>query len=261
MGSHNIHPDLLNRQVNVLVVGAGGTGSQILTGLAQLHTAMLSLGHPGGLHVTVVDDDHVSEANVGRQMFYPADVGLPKATVLVHRINMTMGTSWRAEVHRVGKDDKFHNVDMAIGCVDNRVARASILSSLSNQYGNTKYWLDIGNRKSDGQVVLGEVARKDFPERLPHAVDLFPEIIDETHEDPDDGPSCSLAEALEKQALFINRGVALFALNLLFELFRYGRIEYHGVFVNLKTARSTPLGIDQIAWGRFGYKPASAQRV
>ena len=58
------------------VIGAGGTGSQMLMGLAQLHTAMIALGHPGGLDVTVIDSDQVSEANVGRQMFYPSDVGL-----------------------------------------------------------------------------------------------------------------------------------------------------------------------------------------
>lgn len=53
---------------------------------------MIALGHPGGLEVTVIDSDQVSEANVGWQMFYPSDVGLSKATVLVNRINMAMGS-------------------------------------------------------------------------------------------------------------------------------------------------------------------------
>ena len=101
MAIHHLAPELLSREVRVAVIGAGGTGSQMLMGLAQLHTAMLALGHPGGLDVTVIDADQVSEANVGRQMFYPSDVGLPKATVLVNRINMAMGTGWKAETRRV----------------------------------------------------------------------------------------------------------------------------------------------------------------
>jgi PRTRC genetic system ThiF family protein len=78
MAIHHLVPELLTREVRVTVIGAGGSGSQMLMGLAQLHTAMLALGHPGGLDVTVIDADQVSEANVGRQMFYPSDVGLPR---------------------------------------------------------------------------------------------------------------------------------------------------------------------------------------
>lgn len=251
MATHFLKPRLLTRPVEVLVVGAGGTGSQVLTGLAQLHTAMLALGHPGGLKVHVMDEDLVSEANVGRQMFFPADVGLSKARVLVNRINMTMGTDWQASHQRLLESDVVHT-DIVIGCVDNRKARKAILQSCRDAY-----WLDIGNRLHDGQVILGEIPSRHGVDkskvRLPHAADLFPEIVDETQEAEDDTPSCSLAEALEKQSLFVNRGVALYALNLLWELFRHGQISYHGVFVNLKTAKSSPLAIDEAVWQRFGY--------
>jgi len=47
--------------------------------------------------------------------------------------------------------------------------------------------------------------------------------------------------------------MALHALNLLFKLFRYGRIESHGVCVNLATDRVAPLAIDPQTWKRFGY--------
>lgn len=259
MGTYNIKPALLQRAVNVVVVGAGGTGSQILTGLAQLHLAMVALGHPGGLNVVAMDDDLVSEANVGRQMFYPPDVGLPKAHVLINRINMTFGMDWTASATRVDQKTDFMSVDLVIGCVDNRRARKAILGAM--QRGKGGLWLDVGNRLHDGQAILGEVIRKGpvsvetAINRLPHAADLFPEIIDDSQDGTDDTPSCSLAEALEKQSLFVNRGMALYALNLLWELFRFGKIDYHGVFVNLKTARTSPLAIDQATWERFGYKP------
>ena len=56
--------------VTVFVVGAGGTGSQVATGLARMSVALQAHGHPG-LHVTVFDPDTVAStvfsASRGRQ--------------------------------------------------------------------------------------------------------------------------------------------------------------------------------------------------
>ena len=45
--------------VTVFVIGAGGTGSQVITNLARMNMALQALGHPG-LHVTVFDPDTVT---------------------------------------------------------------------------------------------------------------------------------------------------------------------------------------------------------
>ena len=49
--------------VTVNLIGAGGTGSQVLTCLARLDAALRGLGHPG-LFVTLYDPDIVTEANI-----------------------------------------------------------------------------------------------------------------------------------------------------------------------------------------------------
>ena len=247
---HQINPDLLRGPVKTLVVGAGGTGSHVLTGLVQLHHAMVSLGHPGGLDVTVMDFDTVSPANIGRQMFFPCDIGKNKAQVLVNRINMAMGTIWEASSQQLQRPEDLSNYQLVIGCVDNRKTRQIIASYRNWQ---PAYWLDMGNTRDSGQVILGQIGKN---KELPHVGDLFPSSIDPEAEGEDDTPSCSLAEALEKQSLFINRGMALYGLNLLGDLFRYGKIDYHGVFVNMKNARTSPLKIDPVAWERMGYLPA-----
>lgn len=72
--------------VTVFVIGAGGTGSQVATGLARMSVALQALGHPG-LHVKVFDPDTVTEANIGRQLFSASELGLNKAAALVTRIN------------------------------------------------------------------------------------------------------------------------------------------------------------------------------
>ena len=45
---HTLNSDLLRRAVRVLVIGCGGSGSAIASGLPYLHQAMLAAGHPGG---------------------------------------------------------------------------------------------------------------------------------------------------------------------------------------------------------------------
>ena len=49
---HQIPGALLQKKVQITVVGCGGTGSAIAAGLPYLHQAMVGLGHPYGLDVT-----------------------------------------------------------------------------------------------------------------------------------------------------------------------------------------------------------------
>lgn len=250
---HFIHHNLLSGEVKVAVVGAGGTGSHLINGLVQLHTAMLALGHPGGLDVTVFDDDIVSESNVGRQAFIWSDIDKHKATVLVSRLNLAFGLNWKAAPQRIDDNTPLRSFDLVIGCVDNRAARACIHANAARD----AYYLDLGNRLNDGQVVLGEVGSEAYSRgarlRLPTVVDLLPETGQSGLDATDELPSCSLADALDKQGLFINRAMALYALDLLWQLFRHGRVEYHGYFVNMATGRTAPLAIEPAVWERFGY--------
>lgn len=255
---HKVHPELITNPINVVVVGAGGTGSRVIEGLACLHRAIKAKGHPFGLQVTVIDPDTVSEANVGRQAFYPCDVGHSKAHTLVNRVNMALNGEaiWNASATMLTAETGLYAAHIVIGAVDNRKARLSILRALENAGGGNRYWLDLGNRVADGQVVLGEVTSRkrktDDPERLPHAGELYPELIDPSLEDLDDAPSCSLAEALEKQALFINPAVCVQAMNLLWLLLTKGELEYHGAFINLEFGTVLPLRVDPAQWARFG---------
>ncbi|MGH7216106.1 MAG: PRTRC system ThiF family protein [Nitrospiraceae bacterium] len=259
---HHLNKALATRQpMKTLVVGAGGTGSQVITALAQMDHALKSLGR-AGCDVTVVDDDIVSEANVGRQWFFKADIGQYKGEVLVNRVNMTLGTQWHASNCKITASSRI-NHDLVIGCVDTRKARFAIMRAMEEGGPSMAYWLDFGNRRSDGQVILGQVSKArrktNPPDKLPHAGELFPEIINAKIVDPDEGPSCSLAEALSKQSLFINRTLVAHGMAMLWELLYAGEIGYHGVFVNLKSGRTSPLPVDPKTWERFGYGKVKAR--
>lgn len=230
-------------RVNVALVGCGGNGSQMLTGLARLNHALVNLGH-SGLHVTAFDGDTVSESNIGRQMFSPADVGQYKSCVLVHRLNAFFGLDWCARPIHAGPDELIRGgLDLVVLCVDSIAARVSMANWLRRA---GSYVMDLGNRASDGQVILGAsenlaLAKDSAPLRWPY--DVLPELID-TSLPEDDTPSCGLAEALARQELFINQAIVTPALAILWELFRHGRISWCGAFVNLKTGHVRPLPVE-----------------
>ena len=127
---HITHSGLYQRQIRIVLIGAGGTGSQVLTGLARCHLALLGVGHPYGIHVTVYDPDTVSESNIGRQLFSPADIGQNKAVVLTTRLNMYYGMGWDALPEIITGESVIH-ADMVIACVDTRKARRDIHGPLA----------------------------------------------------------------------------------------------------------------------------------
>ena len=242
--------------LRVLIVGAGGNGSAVLLGLPYLHQAMKVWGHAGGIHVMLADGDLVSDTNCVRQPFASADVGLNKAVVLINRVNLFWGLRWQAHPEHFHKDSLRSNSagpHLIFGCVDTRAARQAILSAVTRANDNTIYWLDLGNNASSGQYLLGQplnAANHRSAVRLRTVTELYPEIADaEAGEDP--LPSCSAAEALERQEPFINQVLATSALAMLARLFRYGTLTHHGAFYNASTGRTSVLGVDPDLWKKI----------
>jgi len=147
---------------------------------------------------------------------------------------MFWGLSWKSrpayfEANSLHGHD--HRADLVIGCVDSRAARKTIERAVTGQVA-VSYWLDLGNNAASGQYVLGQPLNginRRKAERLRTISELYPEIVDASAgEDP--LPSCSAAEALERQEPFINQTLASSALSMLSRLFQYGRVSLHGAF-------------------------------
>jgi PRTRC genetic system ThiF family protein len=246
-----------NRAVRVLVIGAGGTGSAIVMGLPYLDQAMRVWGHRYGLAVALMDADLVSETNCVRQPFSVSDIGQNKATVLINRINLFWGLMWQAvpqRFHECSFEWEYDRCpDLVIGCVDTRAARRAIEGSFSHALNRVCYWLDLGNNPASGQYVLGQplnARNHRKAERLRTVSELYPEIADERNgEDP--LPSCSAAEALERQEPFINQTLAASALAMLAQLFRYGKLTHHGAFFNAKTGQMSALPVNPELWRKI----------
>lgn len=259
---HFTDSDLINptNPITVNVIGAGGTGSKVMTALLEMNHSLIELGHPG-LFVRLWDDDIITQANLGRQRFAECEVGLYKSVTIINRINRWAGTNWNAEARKFEKDSKEKLPENAlaniyISCVDSVKARfeiTDILSGLNNGkvYSNRpRYWLDFGNSQHTGQAILSTIGTIQQPKSekyetvasLPMVTDEFGELLKQS-ELEDDTPSCSLAEALEKQDLFINSSLVQMGCSLLWGLFRNGLTPYRGFFHNLKDFRTHPIKV------------------
>ena len=136
---HTVKNGFHTNPVKINLVGVGGGGSLVLSGLVRLHLAMKSLGHPYGLDVEVWDPDRVSPANIGRQLFAASEVGLNKAEALVNRYNLGFALNWKAHPERYRFTRTF---DILIACVDSRKSRKEIFQTLPKKNG--PYVLDGG---------------------------------------------------------------------------------------------------------------------
>jgi PRTRC genetic system ThiF family protein len=247
--------------ITVNLIGAGGTGSRMLTELSRMSHSLINLGHTG-LQVSLYDDDIVTTANQGRQLFADTEVGLPKAVALINRTNRFFGTNWKAVTEQFSTANlkslpNLGRANIYISCVDTVSARFDIATALCDSIGNsyferTKslYWLDIGNARNTGQGILSTIGEIKQPNsnlyrtvcNLPMVTEEFRELLEAQTDNNE--PSCSLAEALEKQDLFINSTLANMGASLLWKLFREGMTQYRGFFLNLANFSSQPIMVD-----------------
>ncbi len=218
--------------IKVVVIGAGGNGSEVVDTLATFHHALISLGHPAGLEVTVIDDALVRESNLVRQRFWPCDLGQYKSVALVNRYNMMLGLRWEALPERfTGTSSALQRAHVVISAVDTASARRAIAASESYVGG---MWLDLGNAHRHGQVVFGAMDSQKHPQ-FPNAVDIYPEIL--TMDDSLE-KSCSAAESIASQDCLINRAVTTAGMSILWEVLRYGKTDKNVVSVNLETGEN-----------------------
>jgi PRTRC genetic system ThiF family protein len=257
------------RRVRVVLAGAGGSGSELLDGLVRIDRALRALDHPG-LSIQVFDPDTVSVPNTIRQRWWRADVGHNKAELLAHRYSLFGGCDIRGHAEaltaeRLSDEIISSGVDLLVTCVDKAAVRGRIggfFADLPLAEAPTKtFWLDLGNGASDGQVVLGHLSGwRGDAQRLPNVLDLYPELsTDAAALDADDTPSCSAAEALAAQDLFIGRLLAGHAADLLWQFLRRGKITSQGCFVT--PGQVLPLKIHPDTRASFGLMPQTARKA
>lgn len=160
---------------NIILIGAGGTGSRLMPMLAQLVRTCIRKYNPGAwldeLPIYVIDGDNVEEKNLLRQNFIEKDVGKNKATVLANRYSNAFGIDIHSfpEYFSQKSYQRMSDAGFAIKnsiiilAVDSANARRDILNIILNPRiahgANTSvldcwnlFFVDAGNEDSFGQV-------------------------------------------------------------------------------------------------------------
>jgi PRTRC genetic system ThiF family protein len=217
------------REATLVLVGGGGTGGFLAEALCRL-----LIGKAARLYL--VDPDRVEPHNVARQCFDRSDVGAFKAEVLAERLARRFGREvgysvlpYDGEVHAEVFGDARSRLNLLIGCVDNSAARRAIAATLDERAARSGYssqhqtvwWLDCGNGRNSGQVLLGNATRPDglrgsfrasvgLCRALPAPSLQRPDLLD-AHPPRLPAPDCAEAVVAGDQGATINQVVAAIA--------------------------------------------------
>jgi PRTRC genetic system ThiF family protein len=150
-------------ETRISLVGCGGTGGWLAPAVARLAYVLKEQGRD--VKIAFYDPDHVEEKNIPRQNFCTAEIGRNKAITLAARYGAAWGLEIAAIPHRFDPaKPAFHSysaLHIICGCVDNAAGRKVIAETLKkNRAGEAPgvWWLDSGNSKESGQVILGSAS-------------------------------------------------------------------------------------------------------
>lgn len=154
---------LLSRYKNwhIVVVGCGGTGSNLVPHLCQQAYSLKS----EKITITLADEDLVEPGNIGRQFFIEPDVGNNKARVLQMRYHGAWGVDVSYHPHYIRDAETLKRLleppsthgnrpvlPILVGCVDNNVSRR-VMDTVFKESKNLVY-IDVGNSELTGQGIV-----------------------------------------------------------------------------------------------------------
>lgn len=256
-----------------VVVGAGGTGSFVIPAVARLMFELKQQQNKP-VEMLIVDPDVVENGNIPRSNFCTAEVGSFKAQTLAKR----MALAWGLECHyanelfdtekhlKAGASD-YRTLTVIIGCVDNHFARRDIHAALDahRQYSESDapslWWIDGGNGRASGQVVLGSTTKRNKPEQhftgtsicrsLPAPSLIHPDLLQAekwSRSEETSLLSCPDRIRLGEQSLNINQRVAIEMTEMLTEMFLTRSLKRFATYFDLDsgTCRSVYCTPEQI---------------
>ncbi len=238
----------LPTNVDLCLVGCGGTGSWLAPAIVRL-ARLLQDKTATPVRLYFVDPDQVEPKNCYRQNFCPAEVGRGKADALAGRYGLAWGmeiaavrAAFTTELYRelIGGDREGY-LRVLLGCVDNFQARkelANVFNLVITSDNASTWWIDCGNEKSSGQVLVGNrqwMTERDlqfpgFTTGLPIPSLQHPDLVDQPTsaagekprrrktKEPAPALSCADVALADAQGLTINQAVAAEAATVLRQL-------------------------------------------
>ena len=218
------------------LIGCGGTGSWLAEALVALALHQRQRQPDSPLVLVFIDGDTVEARNVGRQNFYPYEVGRNKAEALASRYSLLFGLRIHAGTRYLLPAEPGRRValpavlrrgptgpgTLLIGALDDKLANGGrqALAQLVTAY--RYWWLDSGNARTAGQLLLGQATRAEqidgrglplgMVDTLPAPHIQAPDLL--TAREDAAPASCAEVAAAAEQSLLINRQMAALAAHL-----------------------------------------------
>lgn len=253
--------------LSFIVVGAGGTGSYVIPAIARLMFELKeSQNKP--VEMLIVDPDVVESGNIPRSNFCSAEIGSFKAQSLAKRITLAWGLEchyanemFDGEKHLATQSHDYRSLKVIVGCVDNHLARRDIQLAIGNHRGYRSsddapdlWWIDGGNGRSSGQVLVGSNTKKIKPalhftgtsicRSLPAPSLVHPDLLDaekKVKSADRERLSCPDRIRLGEQSLNINQRVAVEMAEMLTEMFLTRSLRRFASYFDLESGTSRSL--------------------
>lgn len=249
-----------------IVVGAGGTGSFAAPAIGRL-ICELKQQQNKPVEMLIVDPDVVESGNIPRSNFCAAEIGRFKAQTLAERITMAWGIeavfsceNFDHDKHLKPSASDYRSLTVIVGCVDNHPARKDIHSAVDGFRCNSAsdapgvWWLDGGNGKSSGQVILGSDTKPTKSDHhftgtsicksLPAPSVIHPDLLQAENASLSNGRerlSCPERIRLGEQSLNINQRVAVEMAEMLTAMFLTRSLKRFATYFDLETGTSRSL--------------------
>lgn len=249
----------LPENFRILVVGCGGTGSFVAEGLCRIL--------PSDQPLLLVDHDRVEPHNLLRQNYFEGDVGRFKTQALAERLARQYGRRIAYSVYPFNHDLVGESLGgglyqvvthgIVIGCVDNVAARKEIAKCV--RLGT--WWIDAGNGRNSGQVLLGNTDRVEMLEEsfdkdtmtasnLPMPSMQLPSLLIPQVGRVTRRTDCAEAVEADEQSPIINQAMATLVLEFVYRLLQ-GTLTWMGAYIDLDMGTLQPIPADPITVARM----------
>lgn len=219
------------REVNIVVVGAGGTGGNLLKELGRF--LQFYYEEQTRWRLVIIDGDKVEEKNAERQPFAVTDAMAFKASVIkeglctayglpenrIHAVTSYIEKTY--DLQKVVSGAAYGSTEVIlVGAVDNHRAR----QVMHNYFSITRncLYIDSANEFDYGEIVIG--IKKNGKEIAPPRGYYFPEVL------TDDGPraselSCGAINVSAPQHQITNLTAANHILASIINYMKYGKAD------------------------------------
>ena len=230
-----------NTKIQLLIVGLGGTGGHLVHNLLRL----MKYNENFEFKTIFADADTVEIKNLGRQNFFMNDIGKNKAEVLANRYAAGFGIS--IQTHKQYIEDEIdierllnpNYFPIIISCVDNLQAR-QVISDYTNKRKKPIIYIDSGNLKYNGQIVLGTGGTNfhpDFKVKLKTFFELYPDLYNKDAVKKSD-ESCDDAALEDIQTITANLTSANAICQMMANLLSEDGLNYSKIEFDAKTSSS-----------------------